>query len=437
MTAFKPIIEKVVNNNMCIACGSCIYACPHNIIYPSYNRHHESWGVSFIESDICKTCPHPCDRVCPSISVNFNYLLTFKQEQENTLQNQTEEQYYTGYSSQFGNNGISSSGGVIRSLIYQNISDGVPVVCLTNINNNYSIAAIKDINQITSVPGSIYHSISFHQSIGLIKESSRPVVLVSTPCQLEGIYNYIYYLDTSLYKKIHLAVGLICGWMYSMHAIHAFCSYKKIKEEPTLISYRGEDKVGLLKIKTKDNFFSFNRRKFKSFKEMIDYSAAFSRKFNILRCRVCENHLNVLADISVGDAWLKRKKNEKESIIIVRSKKGKEIIQSMVNHDLYIEKADFNDIIESQSANLVYNYNAYAFSEYLRKKKVVTPSYKHRDIISKKEKKTFIKFSYEMIIRKYIINKRLYSIYKISYVSENLFDYILKQLLRFLRISHE
>src|SRR5690606_37960767 len=110
-----------------------------------------------------------------------------------------------------------------------------------------------------------------------------------------------------LSEKIALIAGIICGWMYSHHGIRAFSSYKNINQEIKDVRYRGEDKVGKLKIFTNDEVHTFDRRKFHSFKEILDYRASFSTDVNRLRCRLCQNHLNVTADIAVGDAWLARK----------------------------------------------------------------------------------------------------------------------------------
>jgi len=212
--------------------------------------------------------------------------------------------------------------------------------------------------------------------IELLQGLKEACVLITTPCQLEGILKYIRLCDPPLEEKIDLKVGLICGWMYSDHAVAAFTEYKGIKDKVGEITYRGEDHVGSIKIKTPSATHKFHRERFGTLKERIDYRTAFSTASNRLRCRVCQDHMNLLSDVVVGDAWLERKKDQKLSIIIIRNSKGSKLIRDMTAQgDLVIEKSTFADLVKSQSRNLVYGDEAKQLGVYLREKSKITPDF--------------------------------------------------------------
>ncbi len=426
----QPKIAKVVQDDMCIACGACIYACPEKIVEPTYSEIRGAHEVKITEVNKCADCSAPCDRVCPSIEVNFTKLLN--KNQNNTIAIERSgniESIYLGYSPEHRFNGVSSSGGIIRSFINNSVKIGQPVICLGTAGENYEPIIVERLADLEKIPGSIYHGVSFIKCIELLKNIQKSCLLIATPCQLEGIYKYIQEIEPNLRNKIGLTVGLICGWMYSDHALKAFSNYKNIQGKIVDAGYRGEDKVGLLKIKTDHQEYSYNRRQFNTIQEFIDYQASFSSGMNRLRCRVCENHLNILADLAVGDAWLERKQDEKLSIIVTRTITGDRALSALISQDnLVLEQGLYLDIEESQSPNLVYSYVARKMSSFLQKIDIITPQF----IFSDSDHKiplnfnNFWEFKFEMLIRK-IIRSSQYKLYRKLYLTKKIIQSIYRK----------
>ena len=418
-----PKIAKVVEDDMCIACGACLYACPEQVVTSHYSQVRGAYEVKIVEPSKCADCWQPCDQVCPSIEVNFVNLLNNK----NTIDRTGNiESIYLGYSLTHRYNRTSSSGGIIRAFIYDAITRGQPVICLGQIEEKYQPIVLTALQDLEKIPGSIYHGVSFTKCIKLLQEIKQPCLLIATPCQLEGIYKYISQIEPTLRQKIAVTVGLICGWMYSDHALQAFASYKNIPGTIIDARYRGEDKVGLLKIKTETKEYKYNRRIFANIKESLDYKASFASPMNRLRCRVCENHINLLADIAVGDAWLSRKKSEKLSIIITRTKLGEQALSSLASQgDLVLEQGLDSDINESQSPNLVYGYVARKLNIYLQNHQVITPKFIFTDYLAPKAVGllSLLEFNWEMSMRK-IIRRSDYKKYRQAYFSKNLLKFL-------------
>ena len=411
-----PRLLRVIRDDMCIACGACILSCPQAVIEPSFNKMRAAPEVKIKNLDFCHECSR-CDAVCPSIDVNVSELLNMSLPQASVPRNGPLKSIQIGYAPKYQFNGISSSGGIIRALIVNAIKQNKPVICLGKSNDGYGAMLFKTIADIEKIPGSIYHSISFTDGIQLLKEIDRPCVLVAIPCHLEGIRKYILNVEPELIKKIDLTIGLICGWMYSHHAIYAFARYKNIKAAICDVRYRGEDKVGALKLYTEKTKHSYSRRVFSTIKEWIDYRSSFSRTMNRLRCRVCEDHVNVLADIVVGDAWLADYKNEKMSIVLIRNNNGDRVLDELkTSEKVVLDKGTIEDIIESQSEDLVYGHSAKLMNAFLIQKRIITPKFTFGD-----DQKRVLKFyhliffTYELFMRN-IIQKSKYHLYRYAFV---------------------
>jgi coenzyme F420 hydrogenase subunit beta len=417
----KPRILDVVENDLCIACGACIEACPKNIVIPTFNAWRGAEEVSLaVDRSECDGCPSPCEDVCPSIKVDFSRLKEFPKI-ENGQRFGPIKKSVIAYAVEHRDNGVSSSGGIVRALIHDSIERGQAVICLSeNDSGGYLPQRIEESDDIQSIPGSIYHSVSFAGAIELCRSSDRDCVLVATPCQLEGIEKYIEVKEPILREKIVLRIGLICGWMFSNHTLSTFAKYKGIKAPVTHAKYRGENEKGRLKFEAGNEHFSFSRRNFDTRKDIVDYQASFSSVLNRLRCRVCENHLNVLADIAVGDAWLKRKEGDKTSIILARSSMGlKRLNELEAKGNLVIEESNgTEDLLESQSAALVYGTKARDISAYLRGRGLLMPKFIYGDSYDSKQSKLTIKkkilISIEMMLR-IIVRNRWYRLYRFIY----------------------
>lgn len=375
----RPRIAEVVESDLCIACGACVQACPADAVRPAYDAYRGAHEVRVANPQACMTCDAmPCDSVCPSLQVDFPRLArqTGLSTDEKMTRLGSVEAVYLGYCQPHRDNGVSSSGGIVRLLIERALAAGTPVLCLVKKEQGYGPEVLHRPEDMSRVPGSIYHGVSFNEAIPLLRALEQPCYLVSTPCQLEGILKFAAAYEPALLGKIALKIGLICGWMYTDHALHAFMRFKGVTGPLIDAGYRGEDKVGLLKIRAADGEHRFHRRVFASRSEKLDYQASFSSAANRLRCRLCQDHLNVLCDVAVGDAWLARRTAEKLSIIVARSGRGLDVLESLrVSGALHLEDSGAADILESQSDDLVEGITARSFGQYLKQRGITAPRF--------------------------------------------------------------
>src|SRR4029453_12058986 len=111
----------------------------------------------------------------------------------------------------------ASSGGLIKELLHHLLArpevDGI--IALGHVEGlDFEAQLITEDAGIDRLPGSIYHNLSQPKAIEILRENEGRFVLVAIPCQLEGIYQYLYKCEPDLVDRIHTTIGLLCGWQY-------------------------------------------------------------------------------------------------------------------------------------------------------------------------------------------------------------------------------
>lgn len=375
-------ISIITDNDFCISCGACEPACPYDTIEISFVAKKGAFEPEVTDSAKCVGCfDKPCLRVCPSYEVDYG--ACYKWDRAGSAIGPLVS-VYTGQSTNTERNLEASSGGVIKSLsaylLEKGFVDGV--VALVHINGlQYEPRLITSVSDIDATPGSVYHNTTFLQSIEILRKNEGRFLVVGIPCQITGILNHINRNESELRSKIFGIVGLICGWMFSYHTLWSFASYNGIRpEEIKGISYRGEGKVGDLVIETSSGRERFTRRpKLAHGRHYLNYRTSFGRTLNMKRCHYCVEHLNFGADLSVGDAWLKRFSGDSlgTSILITRSQRFDGIIRSMEQDGwLSLEPGSVADVEESQSPDLAYGVTARALNADTRARGAFAPRFR-------------------------------------------------------------
>lgn len=432
------LINTIINNDLCISCGACVYACPHSNLSIILNTTKGQYEPKEINKNICQECKkQDCLEVCPSYKVDYEKLSRYVfKEKQNTENLGVVKQVFLGQSTDSAQNLKASSGGIIKEIIKHCLTEGNcgAFIALNHIEGlNFKPQLGKNTTDIERLPGSIYHNVDFSQTIKILENTKEKVILVGLPCQLEGIWMYIKKKSPSLQKKIYLSIGLMCGWSFSHHSIRALCTYRQIPyEEIQNIQYRGEGAIGKLKIITKNNkIITISRR------TDLFYQSAFERSYNLKRCFYCINHSNLLADIVIGDAWLPSTVFTKTGISLIITRKSlsqKIVLQMKKNGLLRITPVTNAEIIESQKENVVHDNFSIPYREYIDSIGEYTPTFKKP--LSKSfrpiEKKHLKKF-HKILEKKIQLQRknRYWTLFYIKYTKE-LHKFIMKYINWFL-----
>ena len=353
-----PNLQGVLDNDLCIACGACVFA------DESLSLHLHPEKLIFEPTHAGNAA---AAEVCPAVAVDFADL------QARLFPGQVPGTYGVVHSVMLAQsnderrNLKASSGGMIKEVLIELLSqdDVDGAIVLQHVEGlHFEPGLIRNVEEVDQLPGSVYHNLPKHRALELLRENEGRFVLVAIPCELEGIYNYIFKREPHLFERIHTTIGLLCGWQYNWHSIRAICEYKGVDPDRIVdISYRGDGPVGKLRIWTSDGEeHTINRR------VGYAYQVAFDRTFNTPRCHLCINHSNFLADIVVGDAWLASTLGTRSgiSLVINRAEKCDQLVRELADRGrVTISDVTVNEVRESQKPRVAHGDFAYAYAEYL------------------------------------------------------------------------
>ena len=350
-------VNLITDNDLCVSCGACKHACPYQEIDLKLNV-AKGLYEPFIKNVVtCLTCDNqPCLQVCPSYEEDFVSLANWS---DPTQRIGPVAAIYTGYSTNRDIRVRSSSGGITRELCRYYLESGLADGIITLKHNTaldyepYTYTSIDEL--IEQMPCSVYHNINFENAIEILKNTRGKFVLIGSPCQVTSIRKWQQTCSDQNSGRIEMTIGFICGWMYSRHTVSHYAKYMGINYENLKdVTYRGGDSIGnfVLTASSGAEYSFFRRPQFLKHKHAAPFKIAFSRTYASKRCLLCVEHLNFLADMVVGDAWLERFHEDKigTSIVIVRNLKAMAVFNQLsAEGHVELTSASENDVTESQS----------------------------------------------------------------------------------------
>lgn len=377
----KPkVISLIVDNDMCTGCGVCTFACQSDALTMDWN------DQGFLVPKLAKDCNGDgiCLSVCP-----------FNPEPENQVKDetaiadiflaedtQTQEKLgrligtYAGYSNEFRDS--SSSGGIATYILNELLKRGdvdhvfsVQESDQSNSHYQYTVASNKE--DLKSSSKTKYYPVTLENVLTKLNEIDGKVAIVGIACFVKAIRLAQYY-DPKLKKKIPFIVGIICGGVKSKYfteylASRAGANHKKIR----FPQYRIKD------TNSSANDYAFgcedtitNDYKKIKMREVGDMWGTGLFKANA--CDFCDDVVTELADISLGDAWLKPYSDDGggTSLIITRTLLAERlIIEGIQRSELKVESISTDIMMSSQQGSYNHRHEGlYVRLEEARKKDI-------------------------------------------------------------------
>jgi coenzyme F420 hydrogenase subunit beta len=246
-----------------------------------------------------------------------------------------------------------TSGGLITGLIIRLLEDkkyqGAFVLPFDSNTKNkqakLKLATSKE--KVLKASKSKYCPVSIENIIKEIDANNKSkYIIVGTPCQFYSIQKYIKdksYLNIDNY----LFLGLFCDCTMNFNFIkYMEDNFGKKGEKILKLEYRSKEKRGW----PGDVKIVFDNGR----KALIDRNerGKVKKYFKLKRCRYCFDKLNIGADISFGDCYIKGEEDPKgKSSIIVRTEKGQKIINGHLE-EIKLKKSTKKEIKASQFLHL-------------------------------------------------------------------------------------
>lgn len=354
------ILDTVVNNDLCIGCGLCVYACPSKALKMEWDEY------GFLIPTLSGTCDSngDCLQVCP-----FNPFPEKEVRTENELGDiylTTAPQHhpqvgkynaiYAGHSNEFRL--TSSSGGMGTYIFTKLLSNGIvdhvfSVKESTKPGSHYEYAISSSKEELLQASKTKYFPVTLSEVMSKIKTLDGRIAIVGVACFIKAI-RLAQYKEPELKDKIPFLVGIICGGVKSKSFAEYLASKAGIEKQnmqtPQFRIKDYESTAGDYSYGCIDK--SLNEKKTIKMRAVGDMWGTGLFKANA--CDFCDDVTTELADISLGDAWLPpyNKDGKGTNVIVTRSAVADKLIQDGIeNGELTIEILPLERFLASQQGS--------------------------------------------------------------------------------------
>ena len=385
------VIAQVVNQDLCTGCGICVTECTTNSISMDWNTN--GFLVPQVTENSCSD-DGACIKVCP-----FNPFPKEDVKTEDELANifQKDEglkvdskigkydKTYVGYSKEHRK--TSSSGGLatyfLSQLFDRNIVDAVVVVVnyTDDASQFYNFKLIKTKEDLLKGSKTRYYPVSLEGALLELDCFDGRVAIVGVGCFIKAI-RLKQYENPVFSSKVAFLIGIICGGLKSKF-------YTDFLASKTIGTQEGikapEYRIKKSKNMASDYYFGLDYKKKKYSLRMRDVGDMWGTGFfKSNACDFCEDVTTELADVSLGDAWLKPYVNEGDgnSIIISRHKLASQILlEGQASGELKIQDLSLDDLKLSQKGSFNHRQKGLVYRVNRRKGKgLLTPPKRERSL---------------------------------------------------------
>ncbi len=344
------ILRKIIDNRLCVGCGSCFSVCLNNAIIIDLKA-DEGIYIPSINEDLCVDCGR-CVKVCPALEFDHLKLSCFDIDSTGSS-NKLIGNYikcYVGYSTDQNLRKNSSSGGLVseltRFLLTDEYISGAILAKMNALNPLVPEPFIaKSENDVHLGAGSKYCPVPMNSIFKNLAKNKENYAFVGLPCHIKGLRKM--QINNKVYDNIKFSLGLVCNHTPNLNSLKFIMKTLSIDVASVKsIQFRGNGWPGQMNINLKDG----SNISVPHFSELY-WGFVNAWFFWPLRCTLCKDKINTFADISFMDAWhrLYNSDNLGTSLIIVRSEMAESIVnKAKVKGKIVLEEVDSKMVMESQ-----------------------------------------------------------------------------------------
>jgi coenzyme F420 hydrogenase subunit beta len=369
-------VQDVAERQMCVGCGACAYIDPTQVEMVDVL---DQGRRPLLRASQSLSLPSDALNVCPGIRLEHTYDMNAPGLQKELAAGWGPVlDVWEGYATDKEIRFAGSSGGAATAISLYCIERGT-------MHGVLHVAGREDIPYLNQAvlsrtreellrgSGSRYAPASPCEGLQSIEDAPAECVFIGKPCDVAATRKAMS-LRPCLRARIGLTIGIFCAGTPSTRGTFEMLRAMGIEnpEDVKSLRYRGNGWPG--------NATAISRTG--RVGEMT-----YEKSWNTVltqhmqwRCRICPDHTGEFADIAVGDPWYRpiRSDNPGESLIVVRTERGREILrQAVANGYLYIQPRDPKILPASQPALLKTRGNVWARILVSRLLGAATPTYKN------------------------------------------------------------
>lgn len=321
-------MREVTVSEKCTGCGACYNICPSAAI--EMRENNDGFLFPVINQEKCTDCGL-CKKTCPALKTFSEYL----------SEKEPDFVYAAGANDNIRN--LSSSGGIFTLLAQSILSEG-GYICGAAFSDDFMsvkhiiISEEKDLEKLRSSKYVQSDTNTVYKEIESLLKQNKLVLFSGTPCQVDGLKNYL----RKDYGTL-LTVDLLCHSTPSPGVWRKYLQEEKKDREIKSINFRSKA------ISWNKFCFEINYTNGDILRERIRknwFTKAFladliSRK----SCEACKyTSTKRVSDITIGDFWRIRKFDRKLdddkgcSLVLTNTPKGNLFLEKIKNDLQFIRK---------------------------------------------------------------------------------------------------
>lgn len=330
----------------CSGCFACYNICPRNAIEMKEDEFGYIYPV--IDKKKCINCML-CHKTCPANNKNTSFS---KSMDVFALYNKNNHKR------------LESSSGGAASLFYEYILDngGIAYGVSNLFSDNFSFIRVEKKEDIMKLKGSKYVHCYINDTYRLILDdlkNNKKVIFIGTPCQVDGLKNFLKKDYLNLYT-----IDIICHGVPSQKLLFDELKLQRIDFSKVNKIFFRSSNLFALKILDFDNKILFEKQA-----DKIPYYKNFLQgntyRENCYSCRYARKER--ISDVTIGDFWGLSKDssiydNESDgvSLVMVNTNKGKELFNNIRKEAKYEKR----NIEEAAKKNEQLNRPAFKNKKY-------------------------------------------------------------------------
>ena len=313
-----PELFDATRKSQCCGCSSCFAVCPVGAI--TLKPDSEGFLYPEINAEICIEC-NKCVNVCPlktkrKENLELQKYYAVKHSKKDTILKSSSGGFFTAVS-----DWILDNDGVIYGVVFDE------KLCAVHIraDDKKTRDRMRVSKYLQSNMGDTFKKVKVDLQKGI------PVLFTGTPCQIEGIYQYLGKEYNNFYTIDLICHGVPSPLMFSEHIKHI-----EKKRHTKVVNYKCRSKVNGWHTHTEEAFFE-NGKSEAGTLLLQEHKVMFYGGY-ILRpsCYECQfTNLERPSDITMGDFWGIEKTMPDwddqvgTSMILINTQKGKELFECL------------------------------------------------------------------------------------------------------------
>lgn len=334
-------IKKVVNNNLCTACGACKVVCPTKAIIVNSTKIGRK--QAYIDENLCVDCGL-CYKTCPNTEHGEDLLLQF----------QSEDVYVGKIEAAFVGKSLNEkiyknaqSGGLVTEVLTYLLKSkriDAAFVCKSEASvgkPNLKGVFISKVEDLMKTQKSRYTQVDLLSNFTNYKQYNS-IAVVALPCHMQALHRLMVVKPT-LEEKIKYKLGLICdrSLLDGIYDVFFYGKQRRVNDiiwRNKLVNNYKSAKVTLINDDKRKDISAIKRHYLKQY-------------FTPPRCLLCFDKLNISADLVFGDPWGMSGINWEggESVVLARNQQAESLLLTMKNDKLIqLNRRNIEEVIEGQ-----------------------------------------------------------------------------------------